>query len=421
MRTPWSSNLPDDWKTLPIKRVGDVTLGKMLQSSPYGSDDVAMQYLRAANVQPDGVLHANDESLKKMWFTPSEAQTLDLLAGDVVVVEGGIGGYGRSAVLTEDLKDVRFQNSINRIRPGPNMDGRFINYCLLAARNAGFIAAYCHVASMPHLTTEKLEMLRIPVPDVNRQVKIADFLDLETANIDKLISSQHGLIVRLREHLSATITSSVLVEHGTVRLKYLTRSVRQGFSPQCESVAGDGVNDWCVLKAGCVNYGTFRPQENKLLPSDIEPRPDAVVYKDDVVISRANTRDLVGSAAVVDGDFPRLMLSDKTYALTLDANRVVPQFASLVLGTPRLRQLIELEATGASQSMQNISQADILNLPIPLPSVDEQKQILRRLDAELPTMKDLVGKANQLAEVLKERRAALIHGAVTGKMDHISD
>ena len=64
-------------------------------------------------------------------------------------------------------------------------------------------------------------------------------------------------------------------------------------------------------------------------------------------MSRANTRELVGSAAVVEGDFPRLMLCDKLYAFSLDESRADSRFVAAVLGSRRWRDLIELEATGA--------------------------------------------------------------------------
>src|SRR5690606_12469661 len=133
------------------------------------------------------------------------------------------------------------------------------------------------------------------------------------------------------------------------------------------------------LKAGAVNGGVFRAGENKELPDTETPRPEAVVKRGQLVISRANTRELAGSAAVVDGDYPRLMLCDKLYGFMLDPARAEPAFVAHVLGTRRWRGLIELEATGSSPSMQNISQEDILNLPMDLPTVDQQRQILAQL------------------------------------------
>ena len=50
------------------------------------------------------------------------------------------------------------------------------------------------------------------------------------------------------------------------------------------------------------------------------------------------------------------------------------------------------------------------------PPVD-QKAIADFLDRETAKIDNLIGKANQSIELMKERRAALISAAVTGKID----
>ncbi|WP_151523704.1 restriction endonuclease subunit S [Serinicoccus kebangsaanensis] len=262
--------------------------------------------------------------------------------------------------------------------------------------------------------------LSIWMPDLQQQAVIADFLDRETAKIDALLGKQDALVARLREHhrsANAQAVESVLDLESGARLKHFVTEMRQGWSPQCESVPADGVTEWGVLKTGCVNGGVFRPQENKLLPADAEPRVETVVRRGEIVMSRASTRDLVGSAAVVEADYPRLMLSDKTYAITVDRRVADPWFVSSFLGTPRIRQAIELEATGASHSMQNVSKEDLLNLPMPLPHVESQVEVARALAADAPKVDAMVAKAQELSSKLRERRAALITAAVTGKLD----
>ncbi|MEU3308412.1 restriction endonuclease subunit S [Nocardiopsis sp. NPDC006832] len=204
--TSWLGAPPDGWVRGQVKHFGAVTLGKMLQGSDKGSDVLA-PYMRAANVQPDGVLALDDA--KSMWFNPRELRSLDLRAGDVVVVEGGIGGYGRAAFVAEPLEGWGFQNSINRIRPFQENDGRYLAYFLIMARQKGFITAYCNIVSMPHLTAEKLEAMPmfLPPPDVQRQ--IADGLDDQTARIDALIAKAEEHIALAKERHSALITAAV--------------------------------------------------------------------------------------------------------------------------------------------------------------------------------------------------------------------
>ncbi len=258
----------------------------------------------------------------------------------------------------------------------------------------------------------------LPLPPCSEQRAIADYLDRETARIDTLIGEQQRLVEMLRERRRAVVEEAVsIVATSGARLKHIIRSVRQGWSPQCYSWPADGVETWAVLKTGAANGGRFRPMENKELPEDEIPRPDIVVTRGDLIVSRANTRELVGSAAMVEGDFPRLMLCDKLYAFSLDESRADSRFVAAVLGSRRWRDLIELEATGASHSMLNISQSDIGNLPMPLPPVDEQRRIVAYLDSETAKIDQLIAETERFIELARERRSALITAAVTGQID----
>ncbi|MFG1638792.1 restriction endonuclease subunit S [Amycolatopsis sp. NPDC049252] len=260
--------------------------------------------------------------------------------------------------------------------------------------------------------------LRIVVPPLEEQRAIADYLDRETVRIDTLIEEQQRLIEMLRERRRAAVEEAVsTVATSGARLKHVIRSVRQGWSPQCYSWPADGVETWAVLKAGAANGGRFRPMENKELPEEEIPRPAIVVTRGDLIVSRANTRELVGSAAVVEGDFPRLMLCDKLYAFSLDESRAESRFVAAVLGSRRWRDLIELEATGASHSMLNISQSDIVNLPMSLPPVDEQRRVVARLNSETAKIDQLIAETERFIELARERRAALITAAVTAQID----
>jgi hypothetical protein len=61
-----------------------------------------------------------------------------------------------------------------------------------------------------------------------------------------------------------------------------------------------------VLKVGCCNEEQFDPSEQKGLPDDVEPEEQYEVQAGDILMSRGNTLELVGMAAVIEncrGDF----------------------------------------------------------------------------------------------------------------------
>ena len=87
------------------------------------------------------------------------------------------------------------------------------------------------------------------------------------------------------------------------------------------------------------------------------------------------------------------------------------------MGSSIIRFQLERDATGASNSMQNISQGTILNLVIPLPDISKQQAIVTYLDRETAKIDALISRIQEGIEKLKEYSCALISAAVTGKID----
>lgn len=315
--------------------------------------------------------------------------------------------------------DATWNQALLGISPNADrVDPRFLRYVLLDMRND--LLGDVRLATQANLNAGQIGDMWFQRPPLDEQRDIADFLDRETGRIEMLIKEQQSLIDLLQERRRAHIEEVVegaAVETRGQRLKHLVTFVHQGWSPQAEALPADGVDSWGVLKVSAVNGGVFHPEQNKALPSDEEPRPSAVVMRGELVISRANTQELLGSAAVVMGDYPRLMLSDKLYGFALDPERAWPQYVALVLGTRRWRGIIELEATGTSASMKNISQADIVNLPMDLPPLREQRRIAAHIDEQAAKIDRLTAESERFIELARERRAALITEAVTGQID----
>jgi type I restriction enzyme S subunit len=149
----------------------------------------------------------------------------------------------------------------------------------------------------------------------------------------------------------------------------------------------------------------------------LNPIPEYSVRSGDLLVSRANTRELVGSAAVVSEDFPWLYICDKLYRIAICPDKTSANYLALFLASNEARGQIELGASGASQSMQNISQSVLMDLPIPLPHPEEQESIRNSISIQCGQIGELTAKASEAIALLQERRSALISAAVTGQID----
>jgi type I restriction enzyme S subunit len=268
------------------------------------------------------------------------------------------------------------------------------------------------------MSRDNLMAFPIIRPPREEQVRIANFLDRETAEIDAFIADQKELVRLLAERRAAAISHAVTDVPGSfqVPVRRFTTSLGQGWSPVCEQEAAEP-GQWGVLKVGCVNGATFRPAENKALPSELEPRTEFSAMRGDVLVSRGNTRELVGSAALVDTDYPTLLVSDLLYRIRVDMRRVSNEYFVLALASNFVRGQIESSAKGSSGSMQKISQGDLLSLRIWLPSIKVQDEIVAKVAQETAELDAAMTDAREAVALSRERRAALISAAVTGKID----
>lgn len=256
----------------------------------------------------------------------------------------------------------------------------------------------------------------IAVPPLREQEAIVKHLDRETAQIDALIGEQKRFVSLLTERKEAAIAHALESEPATTTLRRHVLGIRQGWSPNCESSSADGVEEWAVLKVGCTRGGVFNARDNKRLPADVEPRPEHVIRRGEIVMSRSNTLDLVGTPAPVTRNYPRLMLSDLCYALTT-ARSLDPQFAVYALLGRRGRREIEMRAKGTSPSMKKLSQQDVLSLPLWVPDLARQRSIVSQVASHTAHISALTAEAHEYIALAKERRAALITAAVTGQID----
>jgi len=182
-----------------------VTLGKMLDAgNKPRPGDVSLPYIRAGNIQDSG-LRLDD--VNEMPFSELEATSLDLRAGDLLVVEGG--AVGTNVVVSEDMPGWSFQKTVNRLRPTGPACSSWLGYVLRTYRDIGVIDIVCNKSTIPHLTAEKLRALRVPNVEPKEQARIAALLDTETAKIDDLIIETQRFIELSRERRSALITAAV--------------------------------------------------------------------------------------------------------------------------------------------------------------------------------------------------------------------
>lgn len=200
-----------------------------------------------------------------------------------------------------------------------------------------------------------------------------------------------------------------------VRLGVLIDGFEAGRNLRAHGRAATG-SEFGVLKLSAVSWGTFRPEENKALLEGDTPRPREIVRKGDLLISRANTSELVGAVVRVDGDHPRLMLPDKVLRLRVRSSVVNPEFLLHALRTRQARKHLEENASGTSDSMRNLSQPKIEATPLLLPPLNEQRRIVAKLEALQSRSRRAREALDGVPPLLEKLRQSILAAAFRGDL-----
>ncbi|MEU0376964.1 restriction endonuclease subunit S [Streptomyces cyaneofuscatus] len=269
------------------------------------------------------------------------------------------------------------------------------------------------------IDVEAFRNLALPLPPLNEQRRIADFLDAETARIDRLVGLQLALRAKLEERdrtLRDALVDQLAASAGEIPLRRFMWGIEQGASPQCDAIPRQSETEWGVLKLSSVKRGCFFADEHKRLPDGTEPTRAYEVKAGDLLVTRANTPNLVGDVAVVRGDVRNLLLPDLIYRVRLMPSTSAQYIAEVAMSS-RVRLVIESVARGSSQSMVKLRGEDIKSWPIPAAAPREQEDLVSAVERGTCGTAKLQRAVGRQLSLLTERRQALITAAVTGQFD----
>lgn len=260
-------------------------------------------------------------------------------------------------------------------------------------------------AGQKRVPSEFFRKHRVFAPALTEQRLIARILD----TLDTQIQKTEALIAKLekvKEGLLHDLLTRGIDDNGRLRpspeqvpelykesplgwipiswnfaaLGSLLDKIEAGKSPSCPDIPAPS-GEWGVLKVSAVNPKGFRSTENKVVDRKSLVVEDYEVKQGDLLITRANTPDLVGASCIIEEWTSRLMLSDKTLRLVENPDLVMKQYIYHSLQQSYVRKQISIAATGTSMSMKNISQGAIRTLSIIVPPIAEQSAICKRVAA----------------------------------------
>jgi type I restriction enzyme, S subunit len=290
-------------------------------------------------------------------------------------------------------------------------------------------------AAVPGLNRETAYENTVAIPSIFQQRAIADYLDRETTKLDSLVAAKERLLGLL----------------GDKRRALITRAVIRGLNPDAPlresgfSWLGPIPSHWEIIKLkyiAAISYGVGDELDKSLtsgvplisLPNvsldgtldltglgwaalNESGKMQLLLNKGDLLFNWRNgsSEHLAKTAYFeADGEFTHVGF---LLRIRFDLSRFASRFYQAFLNALRVRGFFLY-----SRAMVNntFNQTELANLPVVVPPLHEQRSIVAHIEAETAKLDSLREAARRTIRLLKERRAALIAAAVTGKIRSFS-
>ncbi|MCE3034485.1 restriction endonuclease subunit S [Streptomyces sp. CMSTAAHL-2] len=321
-------------------------------------------------------------------------------AGRAVLIHGLLGGVG--AGTTE----------LHVVRPGVGIDPRFLLYVV---NTHSFLklgeAEMYGVAGQQRVPDSFLRDLPVSLPSLEEQRRIAGFLDVETARIDKMAARRERQLSLLEARRNVAIGELFRAFHASpTRLKFLLRArPRYGvLVPKFEAggVKFVRVNDLLDLPGRIPGLATIAPELSAQYPTTI-------IREGDLLVSVVGT---LGRAAVAPRSLVGANVNRAIAVLRTRDDVDVELLASWINAAEFQEQA--LLATGNDSAQRTLGMEDMANFSLRWPAEPAvQGKLSREVRRCIQLHGELVSSLRRQGVVLDERRQALITAAVTGQFD----
>lgn len=336
-------------------------------------------------------------------------------AGSVlVVVRSGILRHSLPVAIT--AVEVALNQDLKALTPAFGVDAGYVAWAL--RRYEQEILRSCTKAGT---TVQSVEMpqfssFSIPLAPLAEQRRIVAAIEEHLSRLDAAVAGLKRVQAQLPRHRAAVLHAAVAgrldsskgarIEWDMLPLGELLDDIEAGKSFRCEERPPEDT-EVGVVKVSAVTWGEFDEGESKTVLDSAHVNQRFFIKNGDLLFSRANTIRLVGACVIVGTVQRSLMLSDKILRL-VPKKGVSPQWLLLCLRSLQGRASIEELSTGNQESMRNIGQNRIRQIPIPLPPLPSIQAIIAEVDRRL-SLADAADKAvtNALVQAVRLRQSLL--------------
>ena len=414
----WIKEIPTGWTTTRGKNI------LQLMKRPPEVDDEVITCFRDGEV----TLRRNRRE-EGFTFSDKEIGYQGIKKGDLVIhgMDGFAGAIG--------ISDSNGKGSPVLVVCTTKENSRYLVYYLrtLAMQNV-FLALATGIRERScDLRWNKIADLLFPLPGLDEQCRIADYLDRKCRQIDTIIARQQEVIEKLKAYKLSVITEAVtkglnpdvpMKDSGIdfigsipeawriCRLRNIG-TLQNGISKSGESF-GHG---FPFVSYGDVYRNFSLPvQVAGLIDSSDEERRNYSVESGDIFFTRTSeTIEEVGFSSVCEETIPDATFAGFLIRVRPFTDDLVPKFAKYYFRSNHHRYYLVKQMNLVTRA--SLGQDLLKSMPVLVPPKDEQISIAAYLDKKCGAIESSIEYKQRVIERLTAYKKSLIYEVVTGKKE----
>jgi type I restriction enzyme S subunit len=323
--------------------------------------------LRITDIQNGDV---NWDTVPGCDCTAEDLRKHALRPGDILFARTG-ATTGKTFLISSCPENAVFASYLIRVRLSEAAWPAYVAHYLDSPGYWSQITSTSNGTAQPGVNASKLASLKIPLPPVSEQKRIAAILDKANEICRK---RKQALKAAADLLLSAFVYyfGECWIRGGGHAVRFndmLSAGLRNGVSP-----AAGGTIPSQVLTLAAVTNRSFNPSATKEGMFASVPSPDKFVSRDDFLICRGNGNlSLVGTAKFPTTNMPDTVFPDTIIAASVNLSVVDSRFLEFAWQSPYLRRQIERGAR-TTNGTHKINQTTVENLMIPCPPLTAQRR-----------------------------------------------
>lgn len=424
----WIGEIPGEWEVCRLKDTSSLYTGNSIKDEKkdyYEDKNDARPYIATKDIDAT-YMTANYENGLYIKHADNNFRIAPPFSS-LMCIEGGSAGRKKTFI----DREVSFVNKLCCFAPLKGVLGKYIYY-FLCSPNFEDIFNSKITGLIGGVNIPTLKNIECLLPPLSVQQSISSFLDTKCGEIDSLISIQEEMISELLAYKQSVITEAV-TKGLDKKAKMKNSGVEWiGDIPEEWEVQKLRTLGWCqngISKSGDYfgedyeypfvsypdAYKNFEvPYPKGRANSTLEDRQRYSLVKGDVLFTRTSeTIEEIGFASTCTETIPNAVFSGFLIRFRPTSHKIYYGYSKYFFRSVIHRAFFVKEMNLVTRA--SLSQDLLKNLPVVLPTIEEQQAIATYLDEKTSQIDSLIALKQSKIESLKEYKKSIIYEYVTGK------